>query len=51
MGICSDALVGAELASGVLTVLSGVTLPGLAFHIIYRDGGSKPPPFGSSPIG
>ena len=41
VGICSDVLVGAELASGALAVLSSVTLPGLAFHILYRDDSAK----------
>ncbi len=41
VGICSDVLVGAELASGGLAVLSSVALPGLAFHVLYRGDSPK----------
>lgn len=41
VGICSDALVGADLQSGALSVVSGITLPGLAFHILHRNDGPK----------
>lgn len=37
VGICSDVLVGAELASGALSVMSDVSLPGFGFFIICRD--------------
>ena len=36
IAICSDVLVGAELASGALVRLSPITLPGYGFYIVYR---------------
>lgn len=41
LGICSDVLIGAELAKGTLVAVSRVNLPGLAFHIVYRDDNPK----------
>ena len=34
--ICSDVLVGPELASGVLVEVSKLVLPGYGFYIVYR---------------
>ena len=34
--ICSDVLVGPELASGVLVEVSKLVLPGYFFYIVYR---------------
>jgi LysR family transcriptional regulator, glycine cleavage system transcriptional activator len=36
LAICSDVLVGAELAKGKLQRLSNVTLPGYGFYIVHR---------------
>ena len=37
IGICSSVLVGAEHLSGALSILSGISLPGLGFHVICRE--------------
>ncbi len=39
--ICSDVLVGAELAAGTLVRLSDVSLPGYGFYAAYRHGHPK----------
>lgn len=41
VAICSDVLVGPELASGTLIRLSEIDLPGYGFYIVYRPKHSK----------
>jgi LysR family glycine cleavage system transcriptional activator len=41
LAICSDVLVGPELASGALVPVSRITLPGLGFHIVHRPSHPK----------
>jgi LysR family glycine cleavage system transcriptional activator len=41
VGICSDALVGADLASGALVQVSRITLTGYGFYIVHRAGSPK----------
>jgi len=41
LAICSDVLVGPELASGALVPVSRVTLPGYGFYIVHRAGHPK----------
>jgi LysR family glycine cleavage system transcriptional activator len=36
VAICSDVLIGAELASGDLVRLSNLTLPGYGFYVVHR---------------
>ena len=36
LAICSDVLVGSELANGKLLRLSEVTLPGYGFYVVHR---------------
>ncbi len=40
-GICSDILVGRELADGTLVRLSTITLAGFGFYIVHRRGHPK----------
>ena len=37
LGICSDVLVGPELANGTLVRLSDISLPGYGFYIVHRS--------------
>jgi LysR family glycine cleavage system transcriptional activator len=41
IAICSDVLVGPELASGALVQVSTLTLPGYGFYIVHRSGHPK----------
>jgi LysR family glycine cleavage system transcriptional activator len=41
LAICSDVLVGPELADGTLVRLSDITLPGYGFYIVHRAGHPK----------
>jgi LysR family glycine cleavage system transcriptional activator len=41
LAICSDVLVGPELASGALVPVSRISLPGLGFYIIHRSSHPK----------
>ncbi|MCP4617959.1 MAG: LysR family transcriptional regulator [Bradyrhizobium sp.] len=41
LAICSDVLVGPELAGGVLKAVSRVTLPGYGFYIVHRPSHPK----------
>jgi LysR family glycine cleavage system transcriptional activator len=41
LGICSDVLIGPELAAGTLLRLSDITLPGYGFYIVHRTGHPK----------
>ena len=41
IAICSDVLVGPELASGALVEVSKLVLPGYGFYIVYRAGHPK----------
>jgi LysR family glycine cleavage system transcriptional activator len=41
VAICSDVLVGPELASGALLQVSNITIPGYRFYIVYRTGDAK----------
>ena len=41
LGICSDILVGRELADGTLVRLSTITLAGFGFYIVHRPGHPK----------
>lgn len=41
IAICSDVLIGPELASGALVPVSRVTLPGYGFYIVHRAGHPK----------
>jgi LysR family glycine cleavage system transcriptional activator len=41
LAICSDVLVGPELANGTLVRLSDITLPGYGFYIVHRSGHPK----------
>lgn len=41
IAICSDVLVGPELASGALVQVSTFTLPGYGFYIVHRSGHPK----------
>jgi LysR family glycine cleavage system transcriptional activator len=41
IAICSNILVGAELASGKLVRLSDIDLPGYGFYIVHRSGHPK----------
>jgi LysR family transcriptional regulator, glycine cleavage system transcriptional activator len=41
IAICSDVLIGPELASGALVPVSGVTLSGYGFYIVHRPGHRK----------
>jgi len=41
VAICSDVLVGPELATGALVQLSRITIPGYGFYIVYRSGDAK----------
>ena len=36
LGLCSDVLVGPELASGALVRVSEITLPGYGYHVVWR---------------
>ena len=37
VGICSDVLVGEEIADRALMVVSDINLQGLGFYLMYRD--------------
>lgn len=39
--ICSDVLIGPELASGALVKVANVTLPGYGFYVLHRNGHPK----------
>ena len=41
IAICSDVLVGAELANGALLRLSEISLPGYGFYVVHRPGHPK----------
>lgn len=41
VAICSNVLIGPELASGALVPVSRITLPGYGFYIVRRDGHPK----------
>jgi LysR family transcriptional regulator, glycine cleavage system transcriptional activator len=41
IAICSDILVGPELANGALVQVSNVTIPGYGFYIVHRTGHPK----------
>ena len=41
VAICSNVLIGPELASGALRPVSRITLPGYGFYIVRRDGHPK----------
>jgi LysR family glycine cleavage system transcriptional activator len=41
IAICSDVLVGPELASGALVKVATVTLPGYGFYIVHRSSHPK----------
>jgi LysR family glycine cleavage system transcriptional activator len=41
LAICSDVLVGRELANGTLVRVSDITLPGYGFYIVHRAGHPK----------
>lgn len=41
LGVCSDVLVGRELAAGTLLRLSDITLPGYGFYVVHRIGHPK----------
>ncbi len=41
VAICSDVLVGPELANGTLVPVSNVKLPGYGFYIVHRDSHPK----------
>lgn len=41
VAICSDVLVGPELASGALVKVANVTLPGYGFYIVHRNSHPK----------
>ncbi len=41
IAICSDVLIGPELASGALVPLSRITLSGYGFYIVHRSGHPK----------
>jgi LysR family glycine cleavage system transcriptional activator len=41
IAICSDVLVGPELADGALVKVATVTLPGYGFHIVHRSNHPK----------
>lgn len=41
IAICSDVLVAPELASGALTKIANVTLPGYGFYVVHRYSNPK----------
>lgn len=41
IAICSDVLVGPELASGALVKITSITLPGYGFYIVHRNSPPK----------
>jgi LysR family glycine cleavage system transcriptional activator len=41
LAICSDVLVGRELADGTLIRISDISLPGYGFYVVYRSGHPK----------
>ena len=41
VAICSDVLVGQELAQGSLIRLSNISVPGFGFHLTYRPNHPK----------
>jgi LysR family transcriptional regulator, glycine cleavage system transcriptional activator len=43
LAICSDVLVGPELASGALVRVSDISLPGYGFYVVSRTGHPKQP--------
>ncbi len=41
IAICSDVLIGPELANGALLPVSRITLPGYGFYVVHRAGHPK----------